>query len=492
MGNIAAVIVVVYMVLLLAISWASGIYQRKQSAESYLFAGKRLTWPLVGVMVAGIAVGGASTVGIAQNAYTHGLSAGWYNAAWACGALVMGLFFAERIRASKVQTVNQMMGAVFGDHFQLISTVIQIIVNIVIIALQIIAGGAILSALLPDIFNMEQGILLSTVIFGLISAVGGLMAASLTNVVNLLMIYFGVILGAIVLFSQGGGFEGISASLPAGISGDGSHWFHPIKGMGLVTIVAWIVTMTLQCTPSGGVVQNIFAAKTPEHARRGAIFAAIIILPAGFISSFIGIAAASLVPGLESSAMALPTVIMTLPGWMAGIILSGLWAADVSTATGLMMGVTTMFCDDILFKYFMKIEEESKRKLASRFVVISIIILAYIGATQMTNILSAIITALALFAPYAMLLTGIFWVPKTVKRSTGWLTLASGIIAFILAQFIDPAFKLGGQTIYTVVLVALVGYFISQLDKRPAQVHNLFREENIPENQSELAGQQNG
>ena len=36
----------------------------------------------------GLAIGGASTVGIAQNAYTAGLSAGWYDVAWAGGALL--------------------------------------------------------------------------------------------------------------------------------------------------------------------------------------------------------------------------------------------------------------------------------------------------------------------------------------------------------------------------------------------------------------------
>ena len=100
MGNVALMIVVAYMVVLLLVSWYAGLRQRNKSAASYLFAGKQLTWPLVGVMIAGIAVGGASTVGIAQNAYTMGMSAGWYNAAWAAGALVMGLFFAERMRSS--------------------------------------------------------------------------------------------------------------------------------------------------------------------------------------------------------------------------------------------------------------------------------------------------------------------------------------------------------------------------------------------------------
>lgn len=474
MVNVALIIVVVYMFLLLAVSWYAGFRQRNNTAEGYLFADKSLTWPLVAVMVSGIAIGGSSTVGIAQNAYTQGMSAGWYDVAWAAGALVMGLFFAEKFRSSKVQTVNQMLGVVFGDKFQFLSTVLQIIINIVIISLQIIAGGAILHALLPDVFSLPQGIIISTVIFGLISIVGGLLAASLTNVVNLTMIYLGIIIGAVALVSQYGGFDVINASLPQGISGDGSHWYSPVKGMGMTVIAAWFVTMILQCTPSGGVVQNVFAAKDPHHAKKGAIAAAIIIFPAGFISAIIGIVAASQVPGLESSALALPAVVMTLPGWIAGIILAGLWAADVSTATGLMMGVSTMFCDDVLFKYFLKTDNQRTRKIASRLTVIAVIIIAYLGATQVSNILGSIMKALTLFAPFALLLTAIFWFPKATKQISGWLTLGGGTIAFVIVQFIAPGLRIGGQAIYSVLLVSIVMFLLSQLDKRPAPVEKLY------------------
>ncbi len=44
----------------------------------------RLSWG----SIAGLAIGGASTIGIAENAFTVGLSAGWYDTAWAIGAVV--------------------------------------------------------------------------------------------------------------------------------------------------------------------------------------------------------------------------------------------------------------------------------------------------------------------------------------------------------------------------------------------------------------------
>ena len=54
----------------------------------YLLAGRGLPTVVVATMLAGLAVGGASTIGVAERAYSVGISAGWYNAAWAAGALL--------------------------------------------------------------------------------------------------------------------------------------------------------------------------------------------------------------------------------------------------------------------------------------------------------------------------------------------------------------------------------------------------------------------
>ena len=252
--NIALIIVVVYMLLLLFVAWASTTFQRNKSAEAFLLAEKKLSWPLVGVMIAGIAVGGSSTVGIAQNAYTTGISAGWYDVAWAAGAIIVGFALASHMRQCEYDTINKMLGCVFGESFSLVSTCIQVIINTVIIALQIIAGGTILTALMPDVFSLELGIIVSAVMFGLISFVGGLMAASLSNVVNIAVIYIGLTVGVIATVFHFGGFETINMALPAGMSGDGSHWYSLVSGMGMAAIVAWFVTMIIDAVPNGGVI----------------------------------------------------------------------------------------------------------------------------------------------------------------------------------------------------------------------------------------------
>lgn len=53
----------------------------------FLFVYRKMGPFLVAVNVAGLAIGAASTIGVAENAFTTGLAAGWYNAAWSAGEL---------------------------------------------------------------------------------------------------------------------------------------------------------------------------------------------------------------------------------------------------------------------------------------------------------------------------------------------------------------------------------------------------------------------
>ena len=87
---VSLVILILYIVALFAISW----YAKKRSEgnnENFALAGRRLSAPLICVTIIGLAVGGASTIGVSEHAFRVGLSAGWYTIAWALGALVMRL-----------------------------------------------------------------------------------------------------------------------------------------------------------------------------------------------------------------------------------------------------------------------------------------------------------------------------------------------------------------------------------------------------------------
>ena len=98
--GIQVFIILVYIGVLFGISWYVK-HKAAASAEAYVLAGRKLTTPLIMVSIVGLAVGGASTIGVAEQAYKVGLSAGWYTAAWGIGAIVMGLTVAKKYQIGR-------------------------------------------------------------------------------------------------------------------------------------------------------------------------------------------------------------------------------------------------------------------------------------------------------------------------------------------------------------------------------------------------------
>ena len=100
--SIQFIIVLAYIAFLFGIS----LYAKKRASTSigFLFAGRKLTTLLVATNITGIAVGAASTIGVAENAFKVGIGAGWYNGAWAAGAVVMALVAADRYRRMECTT----------------------------------------------------------------------------------------------------------------------------------------------------------------------------------------------------------------------------------------------------------------------------------------------------------------------------------------------------------------------------------------------------
>lgn len=114
----------------------------------------------------------------------------------------------------------------------------QIVIQLVIISLQYIAGGSILHAILPDIFDFHTGMIVSAITFIGITFIGGMWSASLSNVLNIILIYVGILAATIIQFKKIGSMDHLAAALPANVP-----WFSFIDGVGPVTITSWVVTL---------------------------------------------------------------------------------------------------------------------------------------------------------------------------------------------------------------------------------------------------------
>ena len=111
-------VVTVYIVALFAVTgWARRLTARGGGGIiGYLLAGRGLPDWVAAALLAGLAVGGVSTIGTAEWAYTRGISAGWYNAAWAAGAFVLAFGAARRYRRLELTTLPELFETALQRH----------------------------------------------------------------------------------------------------------------------------------------------------------------------------------------------------------------------------------------------------------------------------------------------------------------------------------------------------------------------------------------
>jgi SSS family solute:Na+ symporter len=460
------VILIVYVVVLTLVSWKATQIQKGGTGGkvlNYLLAGQKLPTLLVAVMLTGLAVGGASTVGVAEQAYTKGISAGWYNGAWGTGGIVVGFVLAAKYRSMSQRTVPEMMGAAFGSAARLVGVVAQLLIMMTITSLQYVAGGAILASMLPEIFTLNTGMLASAIVFIGITLAGGYWASGLTNVVNVVVIYIGIFAALFSAFEGFGGYEGVIQSLPPG------PWFDPIDGIGTAIVAGYMAVMiTMACTTQA-VVQISLAAKDEKTARRGFIFGGILTLPAGFLCALFGIMAAAKFPGLANPALALPTIAKeSISPLIGGIFLAGLWAADVSTAIGLLMGCSSLLIQDVWKRVMTRNFSQNTELLLSRLAVFFVSVCSLGLAFTAVGILQTITSALAITTSITLLILANVYMPRLCKKSSGFWTILASLIVWALWTYV-PATRVAPHLIYAEWAVCLAVFGLCYiLDSRPA------------------------
>ena len=201
-------VVALYLVVLFAVTgWARRLTARGGGGiVGYLLAGRGLPSWVAAALLAGLAVGGASTIGVAERAYTRRH----------LRRLVQRRLGRRRLRhgprrargatgASRSPPCPSSSSATTASPARVLGVIGQLVIQVVITSLQYVAGGAILCARLhaARCFTLPSGMVVTAVVFVGITLIGGFWAAGLTNVINVIVIYVGIVLGAVLTRGAG-------------------------------------------------------------------------------------------------------------------------------------------------------------------------------------------------------------------------------------------------------------------------------------------------
>ena len=131
--------------------------RKSRSSEAYLVASRDLPVPLISVLIAGTWIGGVSIVGMAQGAYIHGISALWFQAGIWVAMWVTGMLLGKIMEGKATYSILDVVGNLYDTKTTKVAGIMQLLFLVWIITMQIVGGGAILSAIFSEDVSFGQG-----------------------------------------------------------------------------------------------------------------------------------------------------------------------------------------------------------------------------------------------------------------------------------------------------------------------------------------------
>ena len=422
------------MLLTIAAVLGGGIWAARsvKSAEGYSLGGRAAGAPMVAGTIAGTVIGGSATVGTAQMAFSVGLSAWWFTLGSGIAFIVMGLFYAKRLRASGLTTIPELLVENYGAKAGVVTSVVASLGIFCSAVATTLPGIGILSAVLGLSPYGAAGVLLTLVI--LYVFFGGMKSAGVGGILKMGVLWVSLAAAGIVAYGALPSGADFSATYP----GDG--WLS-LFGGGAANGLAHLASMIVGILCTQTYVQAIFSAANPRTAATGAFLAALIVIPVGLPCVAVGLYMRAFEPG-GSPLLVLPIYLSEhLPAWLGGVALGGVMLSIVGSLGGLALGVGTMIANDILARAF-SVEDEKKKLLLVRLVVLTVVVAACTLAIANMGMQVLILTYLSMalrgggiFLP----LTLAVFRPGSVAPRWALLSMVASTVVAVLFSTVLPA-----------------------------------------------------
>jgi len=443
--NISAIdlaVIIGYIVLIVILGCGATWWQRRKTGkpeggegEGYFLAGNSLTWPMIGLALFSTNISTVQLVSLAEEGFTHGLVKG--NTEWMAGftLIILALFFAPFYLRSRVATLPDFLEKRYSKASRNWLAFISIFSAVFIhIGFTLFTAATVMNGMFG--LDMNVSIISIAMLTGLYTIVGGLLAVVVTETVQTIVLLVGAICLTVIAYTQVGGWSGLTANidpvklsmLRASDDPSGMPWYAALLGYPVIGIWYWCTDQTI--------VQRVLGAKDENHARVGPLFAGFIKLLPVFILVLPGLICAALIaqgkmPALADSKNTYSHMIRhLLPTGLIGLMAAALLAAAMSTISGALNSIATLFSYD-LYKQWRPNTSDRKLVQIGRIVTFVGMVLAIlwsifgIGAGDGT-IFEKFVAMICYVAPSVTVtfLLGVFW--KRASSFGSFFTLVVG------------------------------------------------------------------
>ena len=498
MATLDWVIVIAYMLGIIAL----GLYASRgqEDAKDYFLASRSSTWPTIGLALIGSNISATTLIGLAGAAYSIGISV--FNYEWMASIVlaVYCIFFLPAVLRSQVYTMPEFLERRFSPAIRLYFSGLTIFLNIVVDTAATLFGGALLFKLLFPGLELWQIAAVLAVTAGIYTALGGLRAVMLTEVVQTVLLLGASVFIAYFAFDKAGGWSNVMAnvapeklSLIRPIDDPGVPWVGLFTGVPLLGFYFWCTNQFM--------AQRVMSAKTLNHGRWGSLFAGLLKLPILFLMVLPGTAAILIYPNLSNGDLVYPKLIFDLlPVGIVGIVIAGFLAAIMSSIASTFNSASTLVTMDFARKFAPNLSQMSLVRIGRiTTLVLMILSIAWIPmiekyASSLWQYIQAVL-AYAVPPIVALFVLGLFWKRANATGARIGLIIGSltGVYLFTsvaVTKTLDIHFLTSAALIFAVALVAMVaGSYLAPAPEL-AQIETLmWRKADYEAETRELASQ---
>jgi SSS family solute:Na+ symporter len=427
--------------------WAWLKRRRKTEASAaYFLAGSALRWPVIGLALFSTNISTVHLVSLAQEGYVNGLAYGNFEWMAAFLLVVLAFFFAPFYIRARVATLPDFLEKRYSraarDWLAGLSIVSAVFIHI---GFSLYTGAVVLRGLLG--IDINTSILATALLTGLYTIVGGLLAVVVTESVQTVVLLLG---SACVLgfsLAKIGGWGALLASvepvrmtvLRTAAETPSLPWYAVFLGYPVIGLWYWCADQTI--------VQRVLGARDERHARLGPLFAGFIKILPVFLFVLPGLVAYGLVrrgtlPAPENTADVYSLLINAiLPAGLRGLVAAALLAALMSTVSGALNSIATLFTIDI-YRRWKPAASERRLTLVGRLVTVAGMLAAILWSPQVAHfgsLFQGINAVICYIAPpiTAVFLWGVLWRRASAAAARATLMAGSGLglAVFLLDWF---------------------------------------------------------
>ncbi|GGK29277.1 sodium:solute symporter family protein [Caldalkalibacillus thermarum] len=452
--------ILVYLVIIVAI----GILFKNQNRniEDFALAGRKLNTPvLVGTLFASY-IGGATVVGWTGSFYQMGID-WWFSGVGALlGILAASTIMAEKCRRLQQYTVPDMLALRYSQSTRYVSAVMIIIGDIAIVTVQILA----MTGILVSFTGIERmtAMIVSVLSFTLISLFGGMKGVAVTDSIQAVLIFLGLLIGVTVAFQIGGGIVPVFTSLP-------ENYFQPFTDVSLIGALGMaIASFGITAVSQALIFSRVFSAKDSQTAKKGLYW----LIPTAFCGylfvALLGYSGrAVLGPDVPPGEVFSTLVTTTMPPFMGGLLLAVIIAAIVTSTNFILLSASVNFTRDFYQQLAKENVSGTRLMKVGQLAVAIFALLSFSLAVVMPDIVTAIVFAYTMYSASLLvpLYAGYLW--KGATAAAGTLSVIGGGGTALVWYLLKEPFNLPSMIPAIIVSLSLI-IIVSLLTKKtPAE-----------------------